>query len=194
MALVVETGSGLSTANAYVAVADVTSYASDRNYTAWAALTTAQKEAAIIDATLYLDAHYTFLGTRVSSTQALAWPRSGASDMSEGVAISSTSVPLAVKRSAMELAVKSSNGTALAPDLAHGGAIKSETVGPISVTYSDGAPSATLFMITGLLKGLIRPADTTYGMVGHTPSYSVDAYFTPGQFDNNGDVQSSGGI
>ena len=193
MALVVEDGTGKSNANAYVDVASVTSYAADRNYTAWAGYSTPVQEAAIIAATFYLDSKYIFIGQKATAAQALAWPRVGASDVNDGVDYAANSIPLSLRRAVMELAVKAGAGTNLMPDLAHGGQVKSESVGPISVTYMDNADPTTKFMVTGLIKGLVRPSDSTYGMLAHEPSYTADPYFEPDQFNNVGDVQSPGG-
>jgi len=193
MALVVEDGTGLSNANAYVAVADVDSYASAINYTAWASLNTAQKEAAIIAATTYIDANFMFTGARVKATQALSWPRTGVTDRYEQISIPSNIVPNAVKRVCMDLAIKSSDGTVLLEDQAHGGAVKSEQVGPLKVEYKDSAPAATLYAVSGLLKGLLRPTNSTYGLNVVGAGNNADQYFTEGQFENNGSGLSTGG-
>lgn len=134
MAFVVEDGTGLSTANAYVSVADATTYLTDRDGAAWIAATTAVKQAAICEATTYLDSHYTYAnGMRKTSTQALMWPRSGAFDF-EGYALDG--IPQILKNACAELA-----NFALTDDLngSQDRATVSETVGPVSVTYRNGA-------------------------------------------------------
>jgi len=60
--LVCEDGTGLANANTYVAQADADSYFADRANAAWAALSSDQKASALIQATQYLDARYTFIG------------------------------------------------------------------------------------------------------------------------------------
>ena len=61
--LVVEDGTGTNpAANTYVAQADADSYFADRANAAWAALSADQKASALIQATQYLDARYTFIG------------------------------------------------------------------------------------------------------------------------------------
>lgn len=194
MTITVEDGTGLANANAYVSISDVTAYATSVNDTTWTGLGTPAQEAAIVQATMYLDTQNTFLGTRTSQTQALSWPRSGVVDTSEGTTIAANSVPLAVRRACSALALKASSGTVLLEDLAHGGAVKSETVGPISVTYKDSAPATTLFMVTGLLKGLTRSLDPSYAPQIAAPSYAADQYFGPDQFNNAGTgLLSTGG-
>lgn len=76
MSIIVEDGTGLSTAVAYVAVADADAYHTAMGNTAWTG-TDAAKEIALRRATQYLDNRYTYRGTRLTSTQALEWPRVG---------------------------------------------------------------------------------------------------------------------
>lgn len=184
MALVKETGSGLSNSNAYDDVAGVTAYLSDRGYTLTG--TTPLQEAAIIKASDFLDSTYTWLGSRVSATQSMAWPRAGASDIAEGFSIASNIVPNAVKRAVAELAYKVTSGVILLQDLDRGGRLASVTVGPISVSYEPNSPTGIVYGITGLLKGLLRPADGAYAI---SPSLvnsgQPERYFTTGMFYNN---------
>lgn len=193
MSFLVEDGSGLPAANSYAAVADADSYATDRGNSAWGGLSTGVKQAALIDASLYIDANFEFVGNKVSYAQGMSWPRQNVYDVSEQVTLPSNIVPSSIKRSVMELAIKSSAGTVLLEDLAFGGAVKSETVGPISVTYRDDAMRSTLYMITGLLKGLVKSRDPSYAPNVVSPNYSADQYFGPGQFDNKGSGLSTGG-
>lgn len=193
MAFTVETGSGVTDANSYASVADADSYASDRGYASWGSLTNPDKQAALIEASFYIDAQFQFVGNKVKYTQGLSWPRALAYDVSEQVDIPSNVIPIAVKRAAMELAVKKASGTVLLEDLAYGGAVKSEQAGPVAVTYKDDSPNTTLYMITGLLKGLLNPKDPAYAPNVQSPSYASDQYFGPGQFDNNGSGLSTGG-
>ena len=49
----------------------------------------------------------------------------------------------------------------LMPDLDRGGKVISETVGPISTTYSSGAPAGTKYeMIENLLRGCLNGGGT----------------------------------
>ena len=73
--LTVEDGSGLADANTYVSQADADAYFANRANASWAAATDDAKAAALIQATQYLDARYTFKGVRLTETQALEWPR-----------------------------------------------------------------------------------------------------------------------
>lgn len=188
MALVKETGAGLLNSNAYNDVAGVELYMADRGLSWSGSPTTAQKEAAIIKATDYIDATYRFIGNRASSSQALAWPRAQATDVVEGVDIATNIVPPAVIRATSELAVKVQTGTELLPDMDRGGMINSASVGPVSVSYQNGAPVGTVYGITGILKGLIlKDRGLPYGttMSPATPfSEQPEQAFNMGQFIN----------
>ena len=141
--LIVESGVGLANAEAYISVADADTYFSLRGNTAWAALNTAAKEAALRKATDYMGVVYgaRWAGERLKQDQALDWPR--------GV----EGVPDAVKRASAELALRSVTSELLADQ---GPSVKSETVGPISVTYADGASQALRYpYVDGLLAALL---------------------------------------
>lgn len=155
MAFTVEDGTGIAGANAYCTVAYVSTYHSDRNNTSWASASTASQQAAILDATRYLDTFYSFpWGTRVSSTQGLLWPRKGALDY-EGFAIDG--IPTVLKDAVAELSLQALTTDLLAPQDRE---TASETVGPVSVTYRPGAagqktfPTVTRMLVRyGLIAG-----------------------------------------
>ena len=143
MSLIVEDGTGLPNSESYISVLFADEYHAKRGNAAWTALDSAAKEAFLRRGTEYIDAVYTFKGHRLTDAQALAWPRDVAG------------VPVAVQRATAELALRSINGD-LIPDA--GPQVKSETVGPISVTYMDGAANFTSFsavnsMLASLLDG-----------------------------------------
>lgn len=140
MSLVTEDGTGLAGAESFVSVADADTYHSVRANAAWALLTTANKEAALRQATEYMDAVYAWAGTRGNDTQALGWPRYGV--VVDGVSVDSDAVPTAIARACAELALRASSAD-LAPDV---GRQKSrEKVGPIEVEYSTSAPAYTTY-------------------------------------------------
>lgn len=137
MALIVEDGSIVEGAESYITVADATTYFEARGNAAWSALASdTVREQVLRKATDYMLGRYGLLwkGDRVSELQALDWPRSAA--YANGYLIDSGEVPLKVQHACAELAVRASAGD-LSPDV--GAQVKSETVGPISVTYADGA-------------------------------------------------------
>lgn len=136
MALTVETGAGLSGAESYASVAAADAYFLARANAAWAALDTPTKEAKLRDATDYMLASYRgrWMGERMTSTQALDWPRYGV--VVDCFDVPTNTVPAEVVRACCELALRAS-AQALQAD--QGVAVTSETVGPISVSYLAGA-------------------------------------------------------
>jgi hypothetical protein len=150
MAIVIEDGTGKADAEAYISVADADTYFAARGNSAWAALTTEQKEQALRRAVDYMTAVYgqRWKGERSSTTQALDWPRDGVLGVASDVA------PVPVQRANAELALRASAGDLLADQ---GAQVKQEVVGPISVTYADGARQWIRYaMVDGMLAGLLR--------------------------------------
>ncbi len=153
MTIIVEDGSGRADATAYVDVAWTDAYHALRGNAAWAAAAVADKEAALVKASDCLDAGYAFRGERLRPDQALSWPRSGAEDEA-GASLSG--VPEPVKRACAELALRALSEE-LMPDAARGGLIKSESVGPVSTSYFEGAPGGTRRrLVDGILRGVTR--------------------------------------
>ena len=143
MALVVEDGTGLANADAYVSIAFVSDYSS--KYTTqgatWSAYDASTQERAIRVATLYLDQTYgnRWRGYRKSKDQALDWPRSGVYD-DDDYAIDADTLPIKLQRACAELALDVGAGDELDPDLAAGSAPiveESSKLGPLaeSVKY-----------------------------------------------------------
>lgn len=140
MAFVVESGVGLSNANAYLSVADFKSYHDDRGQS-YASYSDSQIQYAIIKATDYLDYRFTFIGIRRLETQSLEWPRLNAF-YSDGRMASL--VPVEVQEACAEYAFRALSAT-LAPDPIYDDsnsliANKTSKVGPLEVTkeYSRG--------------------------------------------------------
>lgn len=120
MALVVETGAGVPGANAYISVTELDAYWSARNVSLHQ--TGAQKEAAIIIATQYVDLNNDWKGSAVDVSQSLGWPRTGAVTRN-GAVLSSTSIPAALKNAVAEYA-KRQLYSELQPDVGDTGAVK----------------------------------------------------------------------
>lgn len=166
MALVVEDGTGRSDAEAYVSVADADAYFAARSTpSAWSSSTNDQKEAALRMAAEFLDMTYglRWKGKRVSTTQALDWPRSGV-EGKDGLLLSSSSLPEALVRANAELAARQRSAE-LVPDESAGTtdiSKESVQVGPIrkSVEYAGLKSTAAAFpKVTRLLAPLLEPAD-----------------------------------
>lgn len=142
--LIVEDGTGLAGANAYVSVEFADEYFSARKNEAWAALDGASKEAAIIKATDYLEAVYwgKWQGEKLKADQALAFPRSP------------YGMPVKFKFAACELAIKANSGELLS-DIER--LTTKEKVGSIEVEYSSSADPVTKYAyVCSLLKPFLK--------------------------------------
>lgn len=155
MALVLEDGSGLAGAESYASVNEATAYYAARNKgDDWDAVE--DKEAALRNATDYLTAAYNgkWAGTRVNSVQALDWPRIDVPwpDSPLGY-YPSNSLPQALKRACIELALRAEAAPLLADE---GRETVSETVDVVSVTYAEGKSQQTKYtMVASLLRPLL---------------------------------------
>lgn len=167
LSFVVETGAADPTATSLASVADADAYwanrPNDTRGTAWNALTGVgadliKKQDALIRASDYVRSHprYLFVGTKKTAAQRMPWPRTGASE-ADGQEISDSAVPWQVVEAVSLLAGRLVVGEeARLADLDRGGAIKSETVGPISTTYMDWAPIGVVLQeVDGLLLPLL---------------------------------------
>lgn len=158
MPLVVEDGSGLANADAYVSLEECDDYHASMGNAAWVADdddadNIAARETAIRRATAFIDRKYNgrFRGRRQGASQALMWPRWDAID-EDGFVIED--IPDAVKYAACEAALRAFQGMDLMPDMERGGQVIQETIGPISTTYAAGAPAGTRY---DMIEGLLRP-------------------------------------
>lgn len=146
MALVVEDGTGLATAQSYISVANAATYLAAKGDATWAAATDAARESALVRATAYLDAAYAsrWPGFRYCETQALAWPRVYAYDV-DGFGIASTTIPTALKNATCEAAVLELAEAGVLSKKAEGG-LKSIKIGSIEKTWAgSSAPGATSY-------------------------------------------------
>ena len=97
-------------------------------------------EAALVSAARRLDQE-SFQGVRTDSTQAMAWPRTGATD-EDGYAIASDAYPAALKRAQFELALALLSDDMLAETGLEG--FESVKVGPLDVTPRHGHKAGRL--------------------------------------------------
>lgn len=158
MALIVEDGTGRADAESYASVSDATTYHTARGRAAsWAAVT--DQEAALRLATAYMEQAYRlrWKSFRVTSTQALCWPRAWVQtpDAPYGYGsfaayIPNNVIPTEVKQACMELALKTVSGE-LAPDLDR--TTLTEKIGPIEVQYDKDALAYTRYRSIDLLLG-----------------------------------------
>ena len=139
MAFVVEDGTGLSTATSFVSVAEADTYFSDRASTAWAALDDTAKQAALVTASEYVSTAFEYIGNKVQTAQALAWPRVHIDP--NGLFLTPIiTVPVAVKvatyRIAFEIAV---NGVNMFASVSASDLISRVKAGSVEVAFSDSA-------------------------------------------------------
>ena len=158
MALIVETGAGITDANSYLSESDFEAYCEDRGLTF-----SGDVEPALVRATAWIEARY---GARFSGSplngrgQGLSWPRSGATDRA-GNAIPSNEVPIEIKRAAAEATLREvKTPGSLMPDQTGGGAaVKRKKLGSMEVEYAvaDGAAAAapSFPLIDGILTPLL---------------------------------------
>lgn len=141
MALIVETGTGSTTANSFVADTEFVTWAKARGYTTYPE-SGAERAPFLVLAADYLanEKRFRWRGTRNTAAQALPWPRTGVVDR-DGLSWASNAVPWRVKQAQCALAWLAMNGTELQPVLERGGRVASESIGPISVTYANDAPA-----------------------------------------------------
>lgn len=147
MALITEDGTGLANAESYISVADADTRHTNLGNGAWtdASVTTAQKEAALRKATIYMVQAYRerWTGYRVKiapTMQALDWPRYGVEV--DHFPVHYDIVPADVANACADLALKALAGD-LAPDLSQ--AVVREKVGPIETEYNRGSPQFTRY-------------------------------------------------
>lgn len=173
------TTAGAATANAYCTVAEADAYHENLPLAAvrviWTAASTDDKTRAILTATRLIDGTFDFIGGRVTTTQALAWPRylTAASGWSgsfydywngswswNGYAIDSTTIPQRVKDATAEYArqLLVADRTADPSTAGSAGGIKRLKADVIEIEYfgSDGiipgkpVPDAVSLLLAGL--------------------------------------------
>ena len=104
LTLVVETGAGLDNANSYVSLADANAYHEAHvQQSVWEALSSTDRERAVVMATRVIDDHFTFKGRKTDRLNALKWPRYNMTD-EDGWVIDSGSIPTRLKNATAEMA------------------------------------------------------------------------------------------
>jgi len=157
MSLIVEDGTVVAGAESYLSVADANTYWTNHGSpSAWTAASTAAKESALRYATQWVDERFWWGGVIHSTAQVLDWPRQSCYD-DEGRLIDDASIPWQVKQAVAEMA-KAHIDAALNASLTRGGAVQSERVDVIEVTYMDWASPETDFPY---VKRLLQPLTVT---------------------------------
>jgi len=148
MALIVEDGTGLSTAESYLSETDADTYWSNRGDATWAAATTAAKEESLRRATQYLDASFNWIGVIKSTTQALNWPRAAAYDREDRSL--ADQVPTLVEQACAELAKEALSG-ALIATVSRDDRAKRVKAGSVEVEFEGGVSSQKSYALAALI-------------------------------------------
>lgn len=162
MTLIVEDGTGLSTAESYISVADAGTRHTNLGNTAWTG-TDAVKESALRRATQYMLQAYrgNWQGTRMNSTQALDWPRAWVSV--DGYAVATNIVPTEVANACADLALRALSAD-LNADLSP--PVIREKVGPIETEYAAYGPERTRYpAIDMMLAPYLGRGGSSFGLV-----------------------------
>lgn len=169
MALTVEDGTGVATADAYLNEAAVITYeAAHGTTTVFNDAVAGLQEVSVRLATQYVDFEYgqRFVGNKGTAAQALEWPRASAVG-NDDYAIDSDVVPAKLADAVAELAIKVAGGEDLSADIAAADQnVKVEAIGagPVreELEYFSGGKRTqkTYPIVEGLLKNLIVSGGT----------------------------------
>lgn len=134
MALIIEDGSIVADADSYVSVTEARSYATARKLVLPA--DDSDVESLLINAVDYLESFRSrYQGFKVSSSQALQFPRSGVTI--DSLELGSNFIPAILKQAQIRLAIVAHSGVDLMPTRKPGSFIKKEVVGPLDTEYSE---------------------------------------------------------
>lgn len=158
--VIVEDGSVVPDANSYITVSYADYYLGKQGHTDWVTTALEDKISAIIRATLGVDSTYgaRYPGTKVAGrAQSLLWPRKDAEDINEDE-IPADEVPIEIRKATAEAAyLEWLTPGYLSPNWTIDQLVTQETLGPLSVSYSDpanfgrGGNLPTLTKIDGIL-------------------------------------------
>jgi hypothetical protein len=167
--IIVEDGSGVANANAYITVAEARLYATQRGIT----LPTEDDEVAamIIQATDFLESKSCeYAGRKTSPVQSLEWPRIDAYlDGDDYPMFPSNSIPKSLKQAQMALVVAVSQGIVLLPNIGPQDYVIEETVGPITTKYANPIAAGIETTFTGV-DFLLAPL---FGKCGQCGGFSL---------------------
>lgn len=133
MALVLDATVGGEDSNTYVTLADAETYFESRLYgSSWTSATDDNKNRSLAMATRMLDDLFRFQGCKLTSAQALRWPRSSVYDI-DGYYVSSEAIPTPLEEAACEQALELlKSDVTTQPELLSQG-FKKAKVGPLEV-------------------------------------------------------------
>ena len=142
--------------NSYVSVTDADEYHSLRGNSGWTELSNTEKEQALVKATSWLNSALAnkWKGRSADYEQSLPWPREGVYD-EDDYYVDGNIIPQAIKDATSEVAKKIAvDGEDLFSGEERG--VASESVGPISVSYTGGSRTTKQNYILGMIRGLIK--------------------------------------
>lgn len=104
--LVIEDGTGVATANAYILASDADTIleVNPTAYATWSALTAQQMDDYVIWASGWLDDYFDWKGYKTVPTSGMRWPRCGVYDR-DGILIAEDEIPEQLKQAVAETAV-----------------------------------------------------------------------------------------
>lgn len=179
MPLIAEDGTVPEGANTCASVADADAYPLSRGVSDWAAPPSSDlesdpqlsaKEAAPIHSADYLNG-LKRKGEKIEYDWPMTWPRAGVPTGVKNVHgviqfVACDIVPSVIKRACIELAALFIAGEDPPAPIERGERAASETVGPISTSYFDGAASETLYpAVSGLVWALLREVPGQSGSI-----------------------------
>ncbi len=156
--MIVEDGTGVALADAYVTLDFCIAYALEHGLT-FADSPSTDGESAIVRATQFIDATYRqrFVGYRTHGRdQGLEWPRTGVLD-AQYFPVSGNEIPIEIKNATCEAAVREfAVPSSMLADLERGGSIKLLKAGSVEIEYGANASAVTTYrIIDGILSGLL---------------------------------------
>lgn len=151
---VIENGTQVANATSYVSLLDVRAYAVARGLTFTEDDTLGD---GYVQRAMDVAESESYLGERVSSSQALSWPRRGV--YLHGFELSTSTIPGALKNAVCQLSVDLQAQPIDAPT--DGRIITQEVIGPLSTTYADsGQPVAQFPAYRRLVRLLLAGSGT----------------------------------
>jgi hypothetical protein len=142
MALVIEDGSGVPTANSYNTLVEIRAFALDRGVDL-SVLSDAALTAFALKSIDYLETFANlFVGSPATITQGLSWPRINVinSDGSSFPSSGAASIPVALKNAESQLCIEQNNGVVLLPTVDHnadGGFVIRRKVDVLETAFSE---------------------------------------------------------
>jgi hypothetical protein len=162
---IVEDGTGIPGANAFVDVDYVSDYLIGGDKTAFDTLSLDQQQTSIIKASRFISSTFDWKGTRKTVEQGLAWPRVNVKF--EGFPM--IGIPEALKAATAEGTALAVSGAELS-STSSGKSVSSMTEGDHSISYSSSSATAVntskYDILNGLLKGLYDEINTSGVIVG----------------------------